>query len=85
MLGVQWLFFDLGNTLVSEEVAASCRIERLVKSLERCGRRYSTGEVRSAFEKAWAQFAPRPFMAVVEKLVDDRQSQTDPPHRQMAP
>jgi HAD superfamily hydrolase (TIGR01549 family) len=69
--GVPWLFFDLGNTLVSEEAAAACRIERLVKALARCGRHYSTGEVRLAFEKAWAQFAPRPFLAVIEQLVDD--------------
>jgi hypothetical protein len=68
--GVRWLFFDLGNTLVSEEAAAACRIERLVKALARCGRHYSTGEVRLAFEKAWAQFAPRPFLAVIEQLVD---------------
>ncbi len=71
MQGVRWLFFDLGNTLVSEEAAAACRIERLVKALARCGRHYSTGEVRSALETAWAQFAPRPFLAVIEKLVDD--------------
>jgi FMN phosphatase YigB (HAD superfamily) len=69
--GVRWLFLDMGNTLISEEAAAACRIERLVKALARSGRRYSTGEVRSAFEEASAQFAPRPFTAVIERLVDD--------------
>jgi FMN phosphatase YigB (HAD superfamily) len=69
--GVRWLFFDLGNTLVSEANAHACRIERLVKALARYGGHYSIDEVRSAFEEASAKFAPRPFMAVIETLVDD--------------
>jgi HAD superfamily hydrolase (TIGR01549 family) len=68
---VHWLFFDLGNTLVSETAAHACRIERLVETLARFGRRYSIDEVRSALEEAWLKFAPRPFMAVIENLVDD--------------
>src|ERR1700751_726132 len=67
----QWLFFDLGNPLVNEEAAAACRIKRLVKTLACYGRHYSIGEVRLAFEEVWAQFAPRHFAAVIEKLVDD--------------
>jgi hypothetical protein len=34
-----WLFFDLGNTLVSEDAATECRIQRLVEALFRHGRR----------------------------------------------
>ena len=66
-----WLFFDLGNTLVSEDAAAECRIQRLVEALARHGRRYSTDEVRFAFEEAAATFALRPVITVIEKLVDD--------------
>lgn len=47
-----WLFFDLGNTLVSEEAATVRRIHRLVDALARYGRRHSVDEVRSAFEEA---------------------------------
>ena len=71
MLDARWLFFDLGNTLVSEEAAVECRIERLVDALARYSKRYSTGEVRSAFAEASAMFAARPVIAVIEKLVDD--------------
>jgi HAD superfamily hydrolase (TIGR01509 family) len=66
-----WLFFDLGNTLISEDAATECRIQRLVEALARHGRRYSTDEVRSAFEEAAATFALRPVITVIGKLVDD--------------
>jgi HAD superfamily hydrolase (TIGR01549 family) len=67
----RWLFFDLGNTLVSEEAAAACRIRRLVGALARHGKRYSVDEVRSAFEEASAAFAPRLVIRALEILVDD--------------
>jgi hypothetical protein len=34
MQDARWLFFDLGNTLISEETAWERRIQRLVSSLE---------------------------------------------------
>lgn len=71
MQDVRWLFFDLGNTLVSEEAATECRIQRLVAALARYGKRRSTGEVRSAFEEASAEFAPRLVSRAIEKLVDN--------------
>lgn len=71
MQDARWLFFDLGNTLISEEAATECRIQRLVDALARYGRRYSIDAVRSAFEEASAKFAPRPVISVIEKLVDD--------------
>jgi HAD superfamily hydrolase (TIGR01509 family) len=69
--GVRWLFFDLGNTLVSEEAAALCRIQRMADALARYGRSYSNEEVRSAFEDAWKRFAPRPVTSVIETFVGD--------------
>jgi FMN phosphatase YigB (HAD superfamily) len=45
----RWLFFDLGNTLISEEAATEARIQQLVDSFERYGRRSSVEDVRSAF------------------------------------
>jgi hypothetical protein len=35
MRNALWLFFDLGNTLVNEETAAECRIQRRHCQLER--------------------------------------------------
>lgn len=71
MKHVSWLFFDLGNTLISEEAAADNRIRRLVDALERYGRSYSIDDVRSAFQKASAEFAPRLVAGAIEKLIDD--------------
>src|SRR6516165_8252177 len=67
----RWLFFDLGNTLISEEAAWESRIQQLVRSLERYGRRCSVEDVRSALQEASTEFAPRLITRVIEKLSDD--------------
>ena len=66
-----WLFFDLGNTLISEERAWERRIERLVSSLERYGRHRAIEEVRAALREASEEFAPRLITRAIEKLIDD--------------
>jgi HAD superfamily hydrolase (TIGR01549 family) len=71
MRNALWLFFDLGNTLVNEEPAAECRIQRLVEALTRYHRRCSFDEVRSAFQEASAEFAPRLSTRAIEKLLAD--------------
>ena len=71
MQDVRWLFFDLGNTLISEEAATDCRIRQLGNSFEQHGRRYSVEEVRCALQKASAEFAPRLITGAIEKLTDD--------------
>src|ERR1700730_406302 len=75
MQDARWLFFDLGNTLISEEAATEYRLQRLVGSLARYGRRCSIDEVRSAFQEASAEFAPRLLSKAIEKLIDDPASQ----------
>jgi FMN phosphatase YigB (HAD superfamily) len=75
MQDARWLFFDLGNTLISEEAATEYRLQRLVSSLARYGRRCSIDEVRSAFQEASAEFAPRLLSKAIEKLIDDPASQ----------
>ena len=67
----RWLFFDLGNTLISEEAATEARIQQLVDSFERYGRRSSVEDVRSAFQQASREFAPRLITRVIEKLSND--------------
>jgi HAD superfamily hydrolase (TIGR01549 family) len=71
MHDVRWLFFDLGNTLISEEEAWECRLRLLVEALERHGRRCSVEEARAALAAAAAEFAPRFIIKAIEKLVDD--------------
>ena len=70
MQDARWLFFDLGNTLISEERAWERRIQRLVSSLERYGRRRAIEEVRAAFREASEEFAPRLITRAIEKLID---------------
>jgi HAD superfamily hydrolase (TIGR01549 family) len=71
MQDARWLFFDLGNTLISEERAWERRIQRLASSLERYGRRRATEEVRAALREASEEFSPRLITRAIEKLIDD--------------
>jgi HAD superfamily hydrolase (TIGR01549 family) len=71
MPDVRWLFFDLGCTLVDEEAAHECRLQRLVQALADHGRKCLVDEARIALAEAWAEFAPRAIVRVIEKLVDD--------------
>jgi HAD superfamily hydrolase (TIGR01549 family) len=68
---IRWLFFDLGNTLVSEETAAEARLRQVVGCLERHGRRCSVEDIRSALKQASAEFSPRLLTAAIAKLTDD--------------
>jgi HAD superfamily hydrolase (TIGR01509 family) len=71
MQDARWLFFDLGNTLISEERAWERRIQRLVSSLEQYGRLRAIEEVRAALREASEEFAPRLITRAIEKLIDD--------------
>jgi HAD superfamily hydrolase (TIGR01549 family) len=71
MQDARWLFFDLGNTLISEEAATEHRIQQLVSSLERSGTHCSIEDVRSALRKASEEFAPRLITRAIEKLTDN--------------
>jgi HAD superfamily hydrolase (TIGR01549 family) len=68
---IRWLFFDLGNTLISNEAPTERRIEQLADSFERQRRRCSVEDIRHALQQASAEFAPRLITAAIEKLTDD--------------
>jgi 8-oxo-dGTP diphosphatase/putative hydrolase of the HAD superfamily len=69
--GVRWLFFDMGNTLISEEAATACRAQRFVDAFARYGVRVLIEEITSAYREASEEFAPRLVQRVLEKLTDD--------------
>jgi FMN phosphatase YigB (HAD superfamily) len=69
----RWLFFDVGNTLVSEDAATEDRIRQLMRCFERRGRRFSAAEIRGALQKASTGFAPRLLTAALAKLCEDPQ------------
>jgi HAD superfamily hydrolase (TIGR01549 family) len=68
---IRWLFFDLGNTLISEESATERRMEQLAGSFERQGGGCSVEDIRRALQQASAEFAPRLIIAAIEKLTND--------------
>ena len=70
MHDIRWLFFDLGCTLVDEEAAHERRLQLLVEALVHHGRRCSIDEARAALAAAWAEFASRPIIKAIERLVN---------------
>jgi FMN phosphatase YigB (HAD superfamily) len=71
MQDARCLFFDLGNTLISEEAATERRIERLAGALKRHGRACSIEDIRAALREASEEFAPRLITRAIEKLTDE--------------
>jgi HAD superfamily hydrolase (TIGR01549 family) len=68
---VRWLFFDMGNTLISEEASTACRIQRFADAFARYGVRVSIEEITSAYREASEEFAARLAARALEKLTDD--------------
>ena len=69
--GVRWLFFDMGNTLISEEAPTACRIRRFADAFARYGVRVSIERITSAYREASEEFAPHLAPRVLEKLTDN--------------
>ena len=67
---IRWLFFDLGNTLVSEEEAIRDRIEGLVEAFGERGMQIPAADIEKALEQASAEFASRAIARAIENLVD---------------
>ena len=68
---VRWLFFDIGNTLISEEKAIKDRIQQMVRAFAERGMQISAEAIERAFEEASAEFAPRLIARAVEKLASN--------------
>ena len=68
---IRWLFFDLGNTLISEERAIKDRIQQMVRAFAERGVHVSTEVIERTFEEASAEFAPRLITRVIEKLASN--------------
>lgn len=67
----RWLFFDMGNTLISEEASTAYRIERFIEAFGRHRLTYSFSDIELAYREASEQFAPSLGQWVLKKLVDD--------------
>jgi HAD superfamily hydrolase (TIGR01549 family) len=67
----RWLFFDMGNTLISEEASTACRSQRLAEAFDRHGASRSLEAIESAYKDASVEFAPRLVSKAIQKLTDD--------------
>lgn len=68
MTGIQWLFFDIGNTLIDESRAIHNRIEALIASQEKQGRHLDYDTVIQAMTEASIAYSPSPFYEAMEIL-----------------
>jgi HAD superfamily hydrolase (TIGR01549 family) len=68
---ILWLFFDLGNTLISEERAIKDRIQQIARLFAERGIQVSAETIERAFEEASAEFAPRLIVRALEKIISN--------------
>lgn len=68
---IRWFFFDLGNTLISEERAIKDRIQQMIQAFAELGMQVSVETIERAFEEASAEFAPRLIARALEKLISN--------------
>jgi HAD superfamily hydrolase (TIGR01549 family) len=69
--GARWLFFDMGNTLISEEASTACRIQRIAQAFGRYGVSHSIDTITAAYAEASEEFASRLGPRAIEKLTAD--------------
>jgi HAD superfamily hydrolase (TIGR01549 family) len=72
----RWLFFDMGNTLVSEEASTACRTQRIAEAFSRHGLSHSIDDIALRYREASEEFASRLGPTAIEKLTDDLELRT---------
>ncbi|MHB0936002.1 MAG: HAD family hydrolase [Armatimonadota bacterium] len=68
---LDWLFFDLGYTLIDEDGPSAQRVTDLQRALAYRSRHCSREEIEYAIQQACLEFAPRPIARAVETLAGD--------------
>lgn len=68
MTNIEWIFLDLGWTLVDETRAHRARLKGVCERLAGSGRRYSVDELMALCEQAATDFAPSPFGGMLARL-----------------
>ena len=77
MNNIEWIFLDLGWTLVDETQAHRARLEVVRERLAGFGRCYSVDELMRLCEQAATDFAPSPFRGMIGQLnLDPEQLRT---------
>ena len=65
---IEWLFFDVGYTLINEDDAVRDRILRVQAALKDCGVSVSEENVRMVLREAAAEYAPVPILRAITVL-----------------
>ena len=68
MENIEWIFLDLGWTLVDETRAHRARLKGVCERMEGLGLRHSVDELISMCEQAATDFAPSPFRGMLARL-----------------
>ncbi len=68
MNNIEWIFLDLGWTLVDETLAHRRRFEGVRERIGGFGLRYSVDELMAMYEHAATDFAPSPFRGMLARL-----------------
>ena len=68
MNNIEWIFLDLGWTLVDETLAHRQRLKGVCERMEGLGLRHSVDELMAMCEQAATDFAPSPFRGMLARL-----------------
>lgn len=68
MTNIEWIFLDLGWTLVDETRAHRARLKGVYERMAAFGLRHSVDELMRLCEQAATEFAPSPFRAMLARL-----------------
>ena len=68
MNNIEWIFLDLGWTLVDETQAHRKRLKGVCERMEGLGLRHSVDELMAMCEQAATDFAPSPFRGMLSRL-----------------
>ena len=68
MTNIEWIFLDLGWTLVDETRAHRARLKGVCERTAGIGLRHSVDELMRLCEQAATDFAPSPFLGMLDRL-----------------
>ena len=69
---IDWVFFDLGCTLIDESAAMRDAHGQLVRALSNDGVETSEADIETALAPAWEAFEPSPIVHVLTQLTGSR-------------
>jgi len=68
LAGVEWIFFDLGSTLLDESHCMMARFTKAAATATRLGVEATPEEIWTCVVDGYTHFAPSPFRAALERL-----------------